>query len=72
MLLFRSEEQIDHWCAFRELSRGGTMSPQQCWNLAVAWYADKLSPDWRRKSLEEAEAALAGAGLTEPFWSLRA
>ena len=72
MLLFRSEEHIDRWCTFRDLPRGSTMSPQQCWQLSLAWYSDKLSPDWRRKSLEEAEAALAGAGLTGPFWSLRA
>lgn len=48
------------------------MSPEQCWRLAQAWYADKLNPDWRRKTLEESEAMLAGIGLTEPFWSLRA
>jgi hypothetical protein len=72
MLLFRSEEHIDRWCAFRELPRGGTMSPQQCWQLALAWYADKVHPDWRRKMPEEAEAALTGIGLTRPFWSLRA
>ena len=71
MLLFRSEEHIDRWCA-SEVARGGTMSPEQCWRLAQAWYADKVSPDWRRKSLEEAEAILAGIGLTGPFWSLRA
>lgn len=71
MLLFRSEEHIDRWCSFRELPRGGTMSVEQCWQLAREWYADKLSPDWRRKTLEEAEAMLAGIGLTDPFWSLR-
>ena len=71
MLLFRSEEHRDRWCAFRGLLRGGTMSPEQCWQLAHAWYADKLHPDWRRKSLEEAEVALNSIGLTEPFWSLR-
>ncbi len=47
------------------------MTPEQCWQLARGWYADKLSPDWRRKSLEEAEALLAEIGLTGPFWSLR-
>ncbi len=48
------------------------MTPTQCWQLAEAWYADKLSPDWRRKSLDEAEATLAAIGLTDPFWNLRA
>lgn len=72
MLIFRSEDHIDEWCTFRELPRGGTMSPEQCWQLAQEWYGDKLRPDWRRKTLEESEAMLAGIGLTEPFWSLRA
>lgn len=72
MLIFRSEDHIDEWCTFRELPRGGTMSPEQCWRLAQAWYSNKLSPDWRRKTLEEAEAVLASIGLTEQFWSLRA
>ena len=48
------------------------MTPEQCWHLAREWYADKPSPDWRRKTLEETEAVLAEVGLTEPFWSLRA
>ena len=48
------------------------MTPEQCWRLAQAWYADKLSPDWRRKTLDEAEATLAAFGLIGPFWSLRA
>jgi hypothetical protein len=72
MLIFRSEEHVDRWCTFRGLSRGGTMSPDQCWRLAQAWYGEKLSPEWRRKTLEEAQAMLANIGLTGPFWSLRA
>ena len=72
MLIFRSEDHIDEWCTFRELPRGGTMSPEQCWQLAQEWYGDKLSSDWRRMTLEESEAMLASIGLTEPFWSLRA
>ena len=71
MLLFRSEEHVDRWCAARELPRGGTMTPEQCWQLARAWYGAKLRPDWRRATLDEAEALLARIGLTGPFWSLR-
>ena len=71
MRLFRSEEHIDRWRSARDLPLGGTMTPEQCWRLAQAWYGDKLSPDWRRKSLEEAEALLAEIGLSGPVWSLR-
>jgi hypothetical protein len=48
------------------------MSVDQCWQLAHAWYGDKASPDWRRHSLEEAEALFAEIGLTGDFWRLRA
>lgn len=71
MLLFRSEEHVDRWCKRRDLPRGATMSPEQCWHLAHAWYADKLSPDWRRKTPDEAQAVFAQIGLTGPFWNLR-
>lgn len=72
MLLFRSEEHVDRWCEHRGLARGGMMSPAQCWELATAWYADKLRPEWRRKAPEEAEAVFRKVGLTGPFWRLRA
>ena len=71
MRLFRSEGHVDRWCAFRGVARGATMPPERCWRLALAWYGDRLAPGWRTKTAEEAEAALAGAGLTGPFWRLR-
>ena len=71
MLLFRSEEHAERWCQFRDLPRGGTMSPEQSWEMAQAWYGDKLSPEWRRATVEEAEAILGRIGLTGPFWRLR-
>ncbi len=71
MLLFQSEEHIDRWCRRRGLPRGATMSPVQTWRLALAWYADKLEPGWRRKTADEAEAVFVQVGLHGPFWSLR-
>ena len=47
------------------------MTPEQGWELARAWYADKLRPDGRRKTIEEAQAVLNEIGLTARFWSLR-
>jgi len=71
MLLFRSEEHIERWCVRRGLPHGGTMTPGQAWQLARAWYVDKLDVGWRRKTVEEAEAVFAEIGLSGPFWSLR-
>jgi hypothetical protein len=71
MLLFRSVEHVDRWCAAREIPRGATMTPEQCWALARGWYADKLAPAWRRKTPDEVEALFARIGLTGAFWTLR-
>jgi len=69
MLLFRSEEHIDRWCARWNQPRGETLTLEQGLGLGV-WYTDRLHSDWRRKSPDEAEAFFAGLGLTSPFWSL--
>jgi hypothetical protein len=47
------------------------MTPEQQWRLASMWYANRLSPRWRRRVPHEAEALFAEIGLTGPFWQLR-
>jgi hypothetical protein len=71
MLLFRSEEHIEAWYRGRGMPPGGTISLAQQWELARVWYADRLSPDWRRRRPEEAEAVFSSIGLTGAFWRLR-
>jgi hypothetical protein len=70
MLAFRSEEHVDRWCEKRRLSRGAVFTLEQAWELARAWYADKLSPEWKRATPEEATSAFARIGLTGEFWRL--
>lgn len=70
MLAFRSEAHVDRWCTSRGLPRGASFSLEQAWRLGEAWYADKLSPDWRRATPAEAEAVFASVGLTGDFWRL--
>ena len=72
MLLFRSEEHIDRWCASWKLERGAVLSLDTGWRLAQAWYGpDRREPAWRRKTLDETAALFAELGLTGPFWNLR-
>jgi hypothetical protein len=71
MLLFRGEEHIDVWRTQWSQPRGAMMTIDQAWRLAVAWYGDKMDPQWRRATLDETEAFLADIGLTGPFWNLR-
>lgn len=71
MLLFRDEGHVGRWCAARDIRPGAMITPEQAWHLAKGWYGNKLSPDWRRHTLEETEALLKTIGLTGPFWNLR-
>src|SRR5438067_563533 len=52
MLLFRSEEHVDRWCAAWQQPRGAVLSLEQCWQLADAWYRDRMSPTWRCRTPE--------------------
>ncbi len=71
MLAFRSEAHVETWCEQRRLARGATFTLEQCRRLADAWYANRMAPDWRRRTAEEAEALFAEIGLEGPFWRLR-
>jgi len=68
MLLFRSEEHIDRWCAAWKLPRGATLTVEQAWKLADSWYRDRLSPDWRRRTVNEAHDLFSSLGLVSDFW----
>ena len=38
--------------------------------LATAWWADRVSPDWEPHTREQNQAILDSLGLTGPFWRL--
>jgi hypothetical protein len=68
MLLFRSEETVNAWCAERQIPRRPLVTLEQLWQLAVAWYASRLTVDSKRPGPEEMVAVFAAIGLTGPFW----
>jgi hypothetical protein len=70
MLLFRSGEHVDRWTADRGIVEGAQLTPAQGWRLARAWFHDRLSPDWRRRTPDEAQRVFDDIGLTGPFWQL--
>jgi Alkylmercury lyase len=69
MLLFRSEEHVERWSEGRRSSTGAILTPEQGWRLAEAWFHDRLSPEWRRRTPQEAQTIFDGIGLTGPFWA---
>ena len=72
MRLFRSEEHVGRAVVAAGIPRGATFSVEQCWTLAHHWFADRLSPTWRRRTPDEAHEIFMTAGLIGPFWQLGA
>ncbi len=68
MLLFRSEETVNRWCESRGTPRRPVVSLDQLWQLAVAWYANRLTVESRRPGPDEMVSVFAAIGLTGPFW----
>ena len=68
MLLFRSEEHVNRWCRRRDLERRPVVALDVVWELAVAWYANRLTPEARRPVGDEIQTIFRRLGLTEPFW----
>jgi hypothetical protein len=61
---------VDDWCERSGQARGRSLAPATAWQLARAWYHDRLDPRWRRKTRAEAEQVFASVGLAGEFWSL--
>lgn len=61
---------MDGWCADRGLKRGAVLTLEQIWLLAQLWLGDRLSPDFRRRTMDESHAIFEQVGLTGAFWRL--
>lgn len=46
------------------------MTMPQAWELSRKWYSNRLDPDFRRPTVDEAQAIFASVGLTGAFWQL--
>jgi hypothetical protein len=71
MLLFRSEEHVHRWSRLWRVEPGATLTLEQAWGLEQAWFQDRRSPEWRRRTVDETHALFAELGLTSPFWRLQ-
>lgn len=72
MLLFRDEEHIERWCRQWRMAAGATLTLEQAWGLARAWFsADRRAPEWRRPPVDDVEQMFDALGLRGAFWNLR-
>jgi hypothetical protein len=68
MLFFRSEERVNEWCRAHGIPRRPILSLEQLWQLALAWYETRLTPQARRPKADEMRRIFAGIGLEGTFW----
>jgi hypothetical protein len=68
MLLFRSEETVNQWCATHNIPPRPLVNLQQLWQLAVHWYANRLTVESRRPAPDEMVLIFKSLDLTGPFW----
>jgi hypothetical protein len=66
---FRSEPEIDLWCAAHDLPRGAVLTIPQLWGFAQDWYGDYVDRPWRKRTPEEVRNIFERNGLTGEFWS---
>ena len=59
-----------NWSELEKIPVGAVFSLDSLSRLAELWFADRLSPEWRRRTVDEAHAIFAESGLTGPFWRL--
>jgi hypothetical protein len=72
MLLFRSEETVEKWCAVRSLPKRPLVNLEQLWELSTEWYSNRMTVDSRRPKPDEMVEIFARIGLTGPFWDPKA
>ncbi|MCA1601925.1 MAG: hypothetical protein LC776_09885 [Acidobacteria bacterium] len=71
MLLFWSEGHVEEWCNGWNLPRSEVIPLDKCFSLAQAWYSpDRREPEWRRRTIDEAEALFGELGFISEFWRL--
>ena len=68
MLFFRGEERVNEWCAANGVPRRPLVTLDQLWQLSVAWYGSRLTPDARRPGPDEMRRIFADIGLEGAFW----
>ena len=67
-MLFRSEEHLENWRSTHREHQGETLPLAQLWDLAAAWYHNRLDPDFTGRTIPEVQGIFRKVGLTSPFW----
>jgi hypothetical protein len=68
MQFFRSEDTFRKWQARHNNVEGALLGPDQLWELSKCWYDNRLSIDFRGRTVAQAEDIFRSLNLTSEFW----
>jgi hypothetical protein len=68
MLFFRSEELLNSWLESNQAQRGEVLSIPQLWQLSQRWYENRLSLEYRGRTVQQVQEIFKQVGLTSEFW----
>jgi len=61
---------VGRWAEAAARPVGAIVPLHTLWDLAHAWYRDRLSRDWQRQPIAAAQKIFDQVGLVGLFWSL--
>jgi hypothetical protein len=70
ILFFTSEAKVDRWCARHGRPRGAVLPFDTAMALSQLWFGDYASPQWRRKTPDQAVTIFKQLNLDPSFWNL--
>ena len=70
ILFFSTERAIHAWCLRHGQPRGSVLEISTGIALANRWFGDYASPDWRRKTPDEARSTFEDLNLDRRFWDV--
>ena len=72
ILFFTGESKVEEWCARHRRPQGVLLDMRKAIGLADRWFGDYASPEWRRKTPDQALAIFEELELDPEFWTLQA
>jgi hypothetical protein len=68
MLFFQSEDALQEWLVAQNAERGAVLSVPKLWELSKRWYHNRMSLEYRGRTVEEVQEIFKDLGLTSAFW----
>jgi Alkylmercury lyase len=70
LLPFRAESDVHRWAERHGLPVGEIVPLSQTADLARNWYGRHADSEWRKWTIDEAQAIFSSVGLSSGFWNL--